>query len=212
MTRVLVIDDHLMIRKGLMRMLEELDTPYSVDQAEDAPRAFQKLRHAASEPFDAVLLDVALGERDGFDVLKAIRSEFPTLGVVMLSVYPESQFAVRAIRSGAHAYLNKGCSPEELDKALQSAQCGQVFLTPTTANLLAHDIRSPSDRPPHERLSNREQQVLRLLAQGVSVQDIATQLCLSGNTVSTYRARIFEKLEFKNLVDLVDYARAQQLK
>jgi two-component system, NarL family, invasion response regulator UvrY len=209
MITVLVIDDHLMIRKGLMRMLEELDTPYAVDQAEDAPRAFQKLRAA---PFDAVLLDVALGERDGFDVLKTIRSEFPTLGVVMLSVYPESQFAVRAIRSGAHAYLNKGCSPEELDKALQSAKSGQVFLTPTTANLLAHDIRSPSDRPPHERLSNRELQVLRLLASGVTVQDIASQLCLSGNTVSTYRARIFEKLEFKNLVDLVDYARAQQWK
>jgi two-component system invasion response regulator UvrY len=209
MISVLVIDDHLMIRKGLMRMLEELDTPYTVDQAEDAPRAFQKLRSA---PFDAVLLDVALGERDGFDVLKTIRSEFPALGVVMLSVYPESQFAVRAIRSGAHAYLNKGCSPEELDKALQSAKSGQVFLTPTTANLLAHDIRSPSDRPPHERLSNRELQVLRLLASGVTVQDIASQLCLSGNTVSTYRARIFEKLEFKNLVDLVDYARAQQLK
>ena len=133
------------------------------------------------------------------------------MGVVMLSVYPEAQFALRAIRSGANAYLNKGCSPQELTQALQMACAGQVYLTPATANLMANDLRKPADRPPHERLSNREMQVLRLMAQGETVQHIAQALCLSGNTVSTYRARVFEKLELKNLVDLVNYTKLHGL-
>ena len=129
----------------------------------------------------------------------------------MLSVYPESQFALRAIRSGANAYLNKGCSPNELGQAIGLAAKGQVYVTPTTAGLMASDLRQPGAQAPHERLSNREMQVLRQLVQGESIQHIAHALCLSGNTVSTYRARIFEKLELKNLVDLVNYARTHGL-
>ncbi len=205
---ILIVDDHMIIRRGLVQILDEFDGQYCSEQAADGVEAMQKLRKGN---FDAVLLDVALGERDGFDVLKSVRSEFPKLGVVMLSVYPETQFALRAIRSGANAYLNKGCSPAELTRALQMACSGQVYLTPATANLMANDLRKPADRPPHERLSNREMQVLRLMAQGETVQHIAQALCLSGNTVSTYRARVFEKLELKNLVDLVNYTKMHGL-
>ena len=201
---ILIVDDHMIIRRGLVQILEEFEGQYVIEQAADGVEAMQKLRKT---PFDAVLLDVALGERDGFDVLKSVRSEFPKLGVVMLSVYPEAQFALRAIRSGANAYLNKGCSPVELSQAIQMACAGQVYLTAATANLMANDLRKPTDRPLHERLSNREMQVLRLMAQGETVQHIAQALCLSGNTVSTYRARVFEKLELKNLVDLVNYTK-----
>ncbi len=206
--KILIVDDHMIIRRGLVQILDEFDGQYQSEQAADGVEAMQKLRKGC---FDAVLLDVALGERDGFDVLKSLRSEFPKLGVVMLSVYPEAQFALRAIRSGANAYLNKGCSPEELTQALRMACAGQVYLTPATANLMANDLRKPTDRPPHERLSNREMQVLRLMAQGETVQHIAQALCLSGNTVSTYRARVFEKLELKNLVDLVNYTKLHGL-
>jgi two-component system, NarL family, invasion response regulator UvrY len=206
--KILIVDDHMIIRRGLVQILDEFDGQYQSEQAADGVEAMQKLRKGC---FDAVLLDVALGERDGFDVLKSLRSEFPKLGVVMLSVYPEAQFALRAIRSGANAYLNKGCSPEELTQALRMACAGQVYLTPATANLMANDLRKPTDRPAHERLSNREMQVLRLMAQGETVQHIAQALCLSGNTVSTYRARVFEKLELKNLVDLVNYTKQHGL-
>lgn len=206
--KILIVDDHMIIRRGLVQILEEFEGQYEIDQAQDGVEAMQKLRAGT---FDAMLLDVALGERDGFDVLKSVRSEFPKLGVVMLSVYPESQFALRAIRSGANAYLNKGCSPVELTQAIQMASAGQVYVTPATANLMASDLRKPADRPAHERLSNREMQVLRLMAQGETVQHIAQALCLSGNTVSTYRARVFEKLELKNLVDLVNYTKQHGL-
>lgn len=205
---ILIVDDHMIIRRGLVQILQEFKGQYDIDQAQDGVEAMQKLRSA---PFDAMLLDVALGERDGFDVLKSVRSEFPKLGVVMLSVYPEAQFALRAIRSGANAYLNKGCSPLELTQAIQMAGTGQVYLTPAVANLMANDLRKPTDRAPHELLSNREMQVMRLMAQGETVQHIASTLCLSGNTVSTYRARVFEKLEVKNLVELVNYAQQHGL-
>ncbi|HEX4843498.1 MAG TPA: response regulator transcription factor [Limnobacter sp.] len=208
MQSVLVVDDHMIIRRGLVQILGEIDQCWYVAEASDGVGALRQLR---DKPFDVMLLDVALGERDGFDVLKSVRSEFPKLGVVMLSVYPESQFALRAIRSGANAYLNKGCSPTELGQAIGLAAKGQVYVTPTTAGLLATGLRQPGQEAPHERLSNREMQVLRLLAQGETVQHIAQTLSLSANTVSTYRARLFEKLELKNLVDLVNYARAHGL-
>lgn len=208
MKRILIVDDHWMIRKGLIQMLTELGKSYEADEADCASQTLHALR---TQPYDAVLLDIALGDRDGFDVLRSIRSEFPRLGVVMLSVYPESQFAVRALRSGAHAYLNKGCDPVELDKALQKACAGQVYVTGETANLLAFDIRKPHEQAPHQRLSTREMQVMLGLTRGQCVSDLAEVLCLSANTISTYRARVFEKLGVKNLVELLNYVRQHQL-
>ena len=157
--------------------------------------------------------DIALGERDGLDVLKTLHGEFPRLGIIMLSVYPENQFALRAMRGGAHAYLNKGCSPDVLFAAIAKVAGGGLYITPVLAELLAQNVRGVPDdeKPPHEALSNREFQVLQLLAQGRSVTQIAQQLALSANTISTYRARIFDKLGLHNPADLFSYAARHKL-
>ncbi|CAN5496219.1 response regulator transcription factor [soil metagenome] len=202
MTRVLIVDDHMIIRRGLAQILAEEPRLSHIAEAADGPATLHKLRAGA---FDVVLLDIALGDRDGLDVLKAIRSEFPALGVIMLSVYPESQFGVRAIRSGASAYLNKGCSPEELFAALFKVAAGGVFITPGIAELLAQNVRRDAERAPHESLSNREFQVLQLLAQGRTISQIALQLSLSVNTISTYRGRICEKLSVGSTMEILSY-------
>lgn len=161
---LLVVDDHMIIRRGLVQILSEADGIGELREAADGPAAMRALRE---RPVAVVLLDIALGERDGMDVLKAIRAEFPAVGVVMLSVYPETQFGVRAIRAGAGAYLNKGCSPDELLGAIRRVAGGGVYVTPAIADLLARSVRRDDDRPPHESLSNREFQVLELLAGGL---------------------------------------------
>lgn len=202
MIRLLIVDDHMIIRRGLIQILGENTRLRIAGEAADGAAAMRVLR---AEPVDAVLLDIALGERDGIDVLGMIRREFPRVGVIMLSVYPENQFALRAIRSGANAYLNKGCAPEELFAAIERAAAGHTYVTPALSELMASDIRGRG-RPPHEILSNREFQVLQLLAHGESVSGIAQQLSLSVNTISTYRSRIFEKLGLRNNVELATYA------
>lgn len=205
---VLVVDDHMIIRRGLARLLGEDPRIASVDEASDGPSALRALRRGA---YQAMVLDIALGERDGLDVLKSVRAEFPVLGIVMLSVYPESQLALRALRSGAHAYLNKGCEPEELLAALVKAADGKSYITPTVAELLASTVRQDRPQAPHELLSNREFQVLQLLIAGKSISAIGDHLALSANTISTYRSRIFEKLGVRSIAELIAYARAHAL-
>lgn len=205
MTRILIVDDHMIIRRGLRQILSENPDIGDIQEAEDGPTALRLLR---SMSMDVVLLDIALGERDGLDVLKNLHAEFPRLGVIMLSVYPENQFALRAIKSGAHAYLNKGCSPDVLFAAIAKVQRGGLYITPAVAELLAQNVRGDNDpdKAPHELLSNREFQVMQLLLQGRSISQIAQQLTLSANTISTYRTRVFEKLDLHNPADLFHYA------
>jgi two-component system, NarL family, invasion response regulator UvrY len=200
---LMVVDDHMIIRRGLIQILSEAEGIGDIREAGDGPGALRQLREA---PASVVLLDIALGERDGLDVLKSLRNEFPATGVIMLSVYPESQFGVRAIRGGAGAYLNKGCSPEELLAAIVRVAAGGIYITPGIAELLARSVRIDDGRVPHETLSNREFQVFKLLVAGHSVSEIAQQLSLSSNTISTYRARIFEKIDVRSIVELVNYA------
>lgn len=212
MTRLLIVDDHMIIRRGLIQILSENPRIAIAGEAADGPAALRILRN---EKVDVVLLDIALGERDGLDVLRTLRNEFPRTGVIMLSVYPETQFALRAIKSGANAYLNKGCDPAELFAAIFRAADGGLFITPPIAELMARDLRrDPAGDPkraPHETLSNREFQVLQLLAQGRSVGEIAQQISLSANTISTYRARILQKLGVANNIELASYATRHQL-
>ena len=208
MMRILIVDDHMIIRRGLTQILTEHAQITHVAEAADGPGALQALRAAR---FDVVLLDIALGERDGLDVLKSIRSEFPALGVIMLSVYPETQFGVRSIKSGANAYLNKGSSPEVLFAAIFKVAGGGIYITPGVAEQLAKNVRHDNTQALHEALSNREFQVLQLLANGHTVSEIALQLCLSVNTISTYRSRICEKLGVRSLVELLSYATRHEL-
>lgn len=206
--RILVVDDHMIIRRGLTQILAEHTQITHVAEAADGPSALRTLR---ATRFDVVLLDIALGERDGLDVLKSIRSEFPTLGVIMLSVYSETQFGVRSIKSGANAYLNKGSSPEVLFAAIFKVASGGIYITPGVAEQLAKNVRQDNTQALHEALSNREFQVLKLLANGHTVSEIALQLSLSVNTISTYRSRICEKLGVRSLVELLTYATRHDL-
>ena len=160
-----------------------------------------------------VLLDIAMPQRDGLDVLKQLRSEFPRLPVLMLSTYPDRQYAVRSLKLGAAGYLNKSADSEQLIEAIRRVAQGGLFITASVAEQLATAVGAGAreDKPLHERLSQREYQVFRLLSQGRSVGEIADQLALSSNTVSTYRARILEKTGVRNDVELALYAVQQDL-
>lgn len=214
MIRVLVVDDHLVVRRGLRQLLADAGDIDVVGDAADAATAVQLARARLASGgggLDVVLLDIALPGRDGLDVLRQLKAEHPRLAVLMLSTYPDRQFAVRCLRAGAAGYLNKTADPDELTAALRKAAAGGVYLTASAAEALAVSLHELRDRPGHEVLSQREHQVFRLLAQGQSVGQIAQALSLSSNTVSTYRARILQKTGTRNDVELALYAVRQRI-
>jgi len=214
MIRVLLVDDHLVVRRGLRQLLADVADIDVVGEALDAGDAVQQVRARLAEGgggLDVVLLDIALPGRDGLDVLRQLKAEHPRLAVLMLSTYPDKQFAVRCLRAGAAGYLNKTADPDELTAALRKAAAGGVYLTAAAAEAMAVSLHELRERPGHEALSQREHQVFRLLAEGQSVSQIAQVLSLSPNTVSTYRARILEKTGTRNDVELALYAVRQQL-
>lgn len=208
--RVMIVDDHRIVREGLRQVLADYEGITVVADAAHGGEAMQWLR-ASPGGVDAVLLDIALPGRDGLEVLKQIQSECPGLPVLMLSTYPDNQFAVRCIRAGAAGYLNKSADPDDIVAGLRKAAGGGRYLTAAVADLLANAVSEVSAQAPHELLSQRQNQVFRLLAQGQSVGQIAASLNLSSNTVSTYRARILEKTGTRNDVELALYAVRQQV-
>ncbi|MES3013006.1 MAG: response regulator transcription factor [Pseudomonadota bacterium] len=219
MIRVLICDDHQIVRQGIRQMLADATDIALAAEAEDGPTALRLVREAndsaaaADARLHVVLMDIAMPHRDGLDVLRQLRGEFPRLPVLMLSTYPDKQYAVRSLKLGAAGYLNKSADSATMTGAIRKVAAGGLFITPTVAEQLAGAIgggRShgvvEGDAPLHERLSHREYQVFRLLATGSSVGEIAEQLALSSNTVSTYRARILEKTGARNDVELALYA------
>ena len=209
MIRVMIVDDHRIVREGLRQVLADYEGVEVVAEAAHGAEALQALR--SGQAVNVVLLYIALPGRDGLEVLKQIQSEFAGLPVLMLSTYPDNQFAVRCIRAGAAGYLNKSADPDDIVAGLRKAASGGRYLTPSVADLLANAVSEVSPQAPHESLSQRENQVFRLLAQGQSVGQIAALLNLSSNTVSTYRARILEKTGTRNDVELALYAVRQQV-
>jgi two-component system invasion response regulator UvrY len=203
MIRVLICDDHWIVRQGLKQTLDDAADLQVAGEAANGPECMRLVR---SEAVDVVLLDIAMPQRDGLDVLKQLKGEFPKLPVLMLSTYPDKQYAVRCLRLGAAGYLNKSADPDDLLQAIRKAAAGGVYITPALAEALATSISEAQGAQAHESLSHREYQVFRLIAQGHSVGRIAEQLALSSNTVSTYRARILEKTGVKNDVELALYA------
>jgi DNA-binding NarL/FixJ family response regulator len=203
MIRLLICDDHAIVREGLKQILADAQDIAVAVEAGDGPEAIQCIRRGG---IDVVLLDIALPGRDGLDVLKQIHQEFPKLPVLVVSTYPEKQYALRSLRLGAAGYLNKGADPAELIAAIRKVAQGGMFVSPTVAETLASAMRKDSDQPPHELLSPREYQVFIHIAAGKSLTDIAAQLSLSLNTVSTYRARVMEKIETHNDVETALYA------
>lgn len=202
MINVLICDDHHVVRQGIKQMLSEAADIHVVAEAGDGEAALACVTARRNE-LNVVLMDIALPGRDGLDVLQAIKKSYPDLPVLMLSTYPERQYAARCIKLGAAGYLTKSADPDDLCAAVRKAASGGVWVNPTTAEALADAV---ANKRGAESLSHREHQVFRLLTLGHSVSEIGAQLQLAPNTVSTYRARILEKTGTKNDVELAIYA------
>ncbi len=220
--RVLLGDDHRIVREGLKQVLADAPEVQVVAEAATGPEVLDRVAEldgggsagggpgtAAGAALDVVLLDIAMPGMDGLDVLQTLRRTHPRLPVLMLSTYPERQYAVRCIKLGASGYLNKSADPDDMIAAVRKVAAGGVFVTPATAEALAQAVGQRGAQAGPEALSHREHQVFRLLIQGLSVTQIGAQLGLAGNTVSTYRARILEKTGTRNDVELALYAERQ---
>ena len=208
---ILIGDDHRIVREGLKQVLADAPEISVVAEAETGPDVLQGIEALGGNMgLHAVLLDIALPGRDGMDVLQAIKKTWPQLPVLMLSTYPEKQYAVRCIKLGAAGYLNKSAHPDDMIAAVRKVATGGVHVSAVVAEALASAISKSTGgnaaRMDLEALSNREHQVYRLLTAGKSVGEIGAQLSLAGNTVSTYRARILEKTGTRNDVELALYA------
>ncbi|KAF1037153.1 MAG: Response regulator UvrY [Herbaspirillum frisingense] len=209
--RILLCDDHRIVREGLKQILA--DTP-DIEVAAECASGPEVMHKARVEAIDLVLLDIAIPQQDGLDVLRQIKQEMPRLPVLMLSTYPEKQYAARCYKLGAAGYLNKSADTEQLVAAIRKAAGGGVYVSAQMAETLASELSaraSSHERPPHENLSHREYQVFQLITAGRSVKEIADQLELSPNTVSTYRGRILEKTGASNDVGIAMYAVRHQL-
>jgi two-component system invasion response regulator UvrY len=201
--RVLIADDHAILRRGLRQIIEETEDLAVVAEAESSAQALQYLR---GNPCDVVLLDISMPDRNGMDTLGIISREHPKVAVLMLSTYPESQYAVRALRGGAAGYLNKQSAPAQLVNAIRQVATGKKYVTPAVAEELARHVQNDRDRPAHDILSNREYQTMCMIAGGRTVSEIAQQLSLSVKTVSVYRARILAKLGLTSNAAIAHYA------
>jgi two-component system, NarL family, invasion response regulator UvrY len=203
MIRVLVADDHAVVRRGVKQILADDPKMVVVGEAGSGQEVLNLIRERAC---DVVLLDIAMPDGGGLEILAQLRNLKPDLRVLILSMYPERQYAVRALKAGAAGYLTKESAPEELLTAVRKAAQGGKYITLSLAEQLAAELGGEVEREPHAGLSDREYQVLRLLASGKSVSEVAVELALSVKTVSTYRTRILEKLGLKNTAELVRYA------
>lgn len=208
MKRILIVDDHAILRKGLKETIDEEVGRAAFGEAETAAQALEQVRKAA---WDLVLLDIGLEGRNGLEVLEEIKKLRPKLPVLILSMYPESEFGVRSLKLGAVGYLNKQSAPEELVNAVSGALAGERYITPALANQMAAEMQRESEKLPHELLSNRELEVLRLIASGQSLKAIADALNLSIKTVGTYHMRIMEKMKLRSDVQLTRYALRNKL-
>jgi DNA-binding NarL/FixJ family response regulator len=207
--RVLLGDDHKIVREGLKMVLADdplLQVVAEADSGHAVLDTVQALR--GPQGIDVVLLDIALPGMDGLEVLQALRRDWPGLPVLMLSTYPEKQYAVRCIQLGASGYLNKSTDPDDLIAALRRVAAGGMHVSPATAEALASLVSQGRTKTGIDMLSHREHQVYLLLTQGHTVSEIGAQLSLAPNTVSTYRARILEKTGTKNDVELALYAQS----
>jgi two-component system, NarL family, invasion response regulator UvrY len=202
MIRVLVVDDHPAMRAGVRQILGELPD-VAVEEAASGDEALERVR---TETWSLVLLDLSLPGRSGFEVLEELKSRRPELPVLIHSVYAEETYVVRALKHGAAGYLTKDCPPDELIKAVRKVAAGGRYIMAELSELLIDVLQAPDDRPLHEHLSMREYEVMRLLAHGTSLRDIAHQLFISESTVSTYRARVLKKLRLENNAQITRYA------
>ncbi len=203
MMRVLIVDDHAILRRGLRALLSEVFEDAKFGEASNAEQALEQLEKKA---WDVALLDITLPGKSGLDLLKELKAARPRLPVLVLSVHPEDQFAVRALKAGAAGYLTKESAPEELVEAIRKVLAGRRYVSPSLAEKLALSVGKDFTRTPHETLSDREYQVMCRIASGKTVTEVAGELSPSPKTISTYRVRILEKLGVKNSAEITQYA------
>jgi two-component system invasion response regulator UvrY len=200
--KILITDDHAVLRRGLKQILED---GFGKIQFGEAANASEAIAAVARENWDLVVLDITMPGRTGLEALKEIRTLKPAQRVLVLSVHSEDQFAVRVLKAGASGFLNKDSAPEELVKAVRKVTAGGRYVSASLAEKLAVNIDQPADRPAHQTLSDREFQVLRMIGSGKTVSEIGVELSLSVKTVSTYRARILEKMDLHTNAELTRY-------
>lgn len=208
MIKILIADDHAIVREGLKQIVAEEPDLTVAGEARNAAEALELVRR---QPWDVVILDITMPGRSGLEVLREMTRERPRLPVLVLSMHAEDQFAVRVLQAGAAGYITKASAPQELLAAIRKVASGGKYISPTLADKLATVIAAGSDRPPHESLSDREYEVLRGIAAGKTVSEIARQMSLSVKTISTYRARLLQKMRMKNNAELTRYAIVNRL-
>ena len=208
MIRVVIADDHTIVREGLKQLLGAAEDLEVVAEARDG---YETMKIVRERDFDVLLADLSMPGKSGMELIKQVRSEKPKLRILVLSMHAERQYAVRAIKAGASGYLTKDSAARELVSALRKVAAGGAIISAEVAEQLAHAAMPQAEGPPHASLSDREYQVFELLVAGTSVSDIATKLNLSVKTVSTHKARIFEKMGLANQAELIRYAIRHQL-
>ena len=208
MIKILIADDHAVVREGLKQIISETPDMRVTDEANNGQEVLNKV---SEQHYDVVLLDIAMPGRSGLDVLKQLKSKKPKLPVLMLSVHPEEQYAVRTLKAGASGYLTKGSATDELIAAIRKISTGKKYVSSSLAEKLAFDLDMDHEKPRHEILSDREYQVMSMIASGKTVKEIADELSLSVQTISTYRSRILEKMKMKNNAEIIYYAVKQGL-
>ncbi len=202
-TKILIADDHTVVREGLKQIVAETSDMVVADEATSGHEALNK---ALKNDYDVMVLDITMPGINGLDVLKQIKAQKPKLPILVLSVHPEEQYAVRCLKAGASGYLTKESASDELTAAIRKISQGKKYVTASLAERLALDLEIGTDKPPHETLSDREYQVMCMIASGKTVKGIAEKLFLSEKTISTYRSRILEKMHIKNNAELTYYA------
>jgi two-component system invasion response regulator UvrY len=203
MIKVLIADDHPIVRQGLRQILAGIPDMAVAGEAVNAQETLDQVRAGG---WDVLVLDITMPDRSGFDILKELKHEQPDLPVLVLSIHAEEQFAVRLLKAGASGYLTKENAPDELVKAIRKVVDGGKYISQNLAESLAFSLDVTSDRPRHETLSDREFQVMQLMASGKTLTEIAEELSLSPKTVSTYRTRLLEKMNLKTNAEIVRYA------
>ncbi|HEY3290757.1 MAG TPA: response regulator transcription factor [Anaerolineae bacterium] len=208
MIRVIIADDHAIVRQGVKQILSETT---DVTVAGEAADAFDVKSKLSALPCDVLVLDLSMPGLSGFDLLKDVRHERPALPVLVLSMHPEDQYGMRMLKAGASGYLNKECVPDQLVTAIRQIAGGGHYISPNLAAIMADHLYEPSETPAHATLSDREFQVMYMIAQGKTVSEIAANLSLSVKTVSTYRTRILVKMGLHTNTDIVHYAISNRL-
>jgi two-component system invasion response regulator UvrY len=203
MIRVLIVDDHAIVRRGLRELVSDEFRGAAFGEASDAGQALEQLR---KKEWDLALIDINLPGKNGLDLLKELKAEWPKLPVLVLSGHAEDQFGIRVLKAGAGGYMTKECATEELPKAIRKILAGGRYVSPALAEKLALRVKKDLTRTPHETLSDREYDVMSRIASGKTVTEIAEEMSLSAKTISTYRTRVLEKLDVKNSAEIVQYA------